>query len=181
MAQKRKMPHENKIKREWENKFRFIEDFGWDELPTNACWKCGKDGYVERAHIWKRMCSFDDSPSNLHLLCSKCHNESEHLSGFEPGLAYYEWFYSVGEFDWMRKLMDKCVPQEVKNKIKNMDTMEGAQLAFSYIRKQLDIWNEQEDIDGKMIFDEERHDRFKKLSKEKGEEYTNYMIHEGIF
>jgi hypothetical protein len=106
MRPKRKMPDKKVIKREWENKFRFIEDFGWKELPTNACWRCGETGDVEKAHIWSRsdMSNFTnktdkeiDSPSNLHLLCKPCHKYSEIISGWAPGLAYYEWFYTIRE------------------------------------------------------------------------------------
>ena len=49
MNAKRKMPCKVKIKEYWEGKFRFIEDFGWEELPIDACWRCGQKGYVERA------------------------------------------------------------------------------------------------------------------------------------
>ena len=94
------MPHKYVIKREWENKFEFIEDFGWKELPTDACWRCGKDGYVERCHINSRYHTKDDSPSNLHLLCPKCHLESEVLYGWGEKHAYYEWFYSIGLEDF---------------------------------------------------------------------------------
>ena len=49
MAQKRLMPSKEAIKKYWDKdsngecRFRFIEDFGWNELPINACWKCGKE------------------------------------------------------------------------------------------------------------------------------------------
>ena len=110
MSQKRKMPTKLAIKKEWEGKFRFIEDFGWKELPTNDCWRCGEKGYIEgdteKAHIWSRsdMTHFTnktdkeiDSSSNLHLLCKSCHKYSELITGWAPGLAYYEWFYTQRE------------------------------------------------------------------------------------
>ena len=91
------MPSKSQIKNEWENKFAFIGDFGWKELPCNACWRCGEKTRVERAHIWSRVAmeiyanktsEEIDSPSNLHLLCSSCHKYSEYISGWSPGLAY---------------------------------------------------------------------------------------------
>tara|TARA_Y100001963_G_scaffold143720_1_gene214945 strand:- start:2075 stop:2545 length:471 start_codon:yes stop_codon:yes gene_type:complete len=103
----RRMPHKNVIKREWENKFRFIEDFGWKELPTDACWRCGKEGYVERCHINSRFHTQDDSPSNLHLLCGGCHKESENLYGWGVNQAYYLWFYSINLQDF---IMHKLIP-----------------------------------------------------------------------
>tara|TARA_Y100000992_G_C21184411_1_gene452350 strand:- start:211 stop:825 length:615 start_codon:yes stop_codon:yes gene_type:complete len=106
MGKKRKMPSKLAIKKEWEGKFRFIEDFGWKELSTDACWRCGTECTPDRAHIWARWCmeiytdktdEEMDDVSNLHLLCSSCHKYSETIAGWAPGLAYYEWFYSLRE------------------------------------------------------------------------------------
>jgi len=106
VVRKRKMPTPTSIKKYWEGKFRFIEDYGWKELPTNACWRCGTECKPDRAHIWARWCMETytdktdkeiDDVSNLHLLCSSCHQYSENYHGWAPGLAYYEWFYSLRE------------------------------------------------------------------------------------
>ena len=183
MAQNRRMPHNNVIKRYWDTdsngecRFRFIGDFGWNELPTDTCWKCGKEAHLHRSHIWARVHSHDDTSSNLHLLCPTCHKESENLSGFEPGLAYYEWFYTPGgKEQWINSLVNKFVPQDVKDK-PNVKADE----VFSYLKKQFDIWEQQDKKDGVMVWDKETHNRFKKLGEERGEQFTDYMIHEGIF
>ena len=105
-TRRRNLPSKKKIKEYWEGKFRFIEDFDWKELPTNACWRCGTKCTPDRAHIWARwaMETYTDKTekeiddvSNLHLLCSPCHKYSEDYHGWAPGLAYYEWFYSLKE------------------------------------------------------------------------------------
>ena len=42
--QGRCMPSKNAIKKYWDGKIGFIEDFGWSELPIDKCWKCSLDG-----------------------------------------------------------------------------------------------------------------------------------------
>lgn len=102
----RNLPSKKRIKEYWDGKFRFIEDFDWTELPVDACWRCGTECTPHRAHIWARWCmeihtdkteQEIDDVSNLHLLCSTCHEYSEDYHGWAPGLAYYEWFYSIKE------------------------------------------------------------------------------------
>tara|TARA_Y100000034_G_C6687557_1_gene302590 strand:+ start:47 stop:610 length:564 start_codon:yes stop_codon:yes gene_type:complete len=187
MAQNRKMPIKNVIKKYWDKdsngecRIRFIGDFGWKELPTNACWRCGEYGYVEKSHIWSRCYSMDDSPSNLHLLCGVCHDESEFFYGFEPGLFYYEWFYSGRQF-WFHKLINKFVPHDVAEKLS--DVKLGMKILEPVVKMLCDGTNkleEESNHNGKMMWDKERHDRFEQLSKEKGEDYRDYMIHEGVF
>ena len=168
MAQNRRMPDVNVIKRYWEGKFRFIEDFGWNELPINACWKCGKERYIEKCHIHAKCSGGDDSPSNLHLLCGWCHKRSELLYGFEPGLAYYEWFYSGGDEWWFPMLMNLWNVKEYED-IENKFLPEYKKMVNSGFKT------------GKTILFKEKHERFKKLSKQKGKDFTNYMITEGVF
>lgn len=63
------------------------------------CFACGTvdgpDAKPERAHILARVLGGDDSPGNLHLLCSACHKASERLSGD----AYWRWFTERTVFD----------------------------------------------------------------------------------
>lgn len=104
--QGRCMPSKNAIKKYWDGKIGFIEDFGWSELPIDKCWKCSLPADVDRAHIWSRFNSGNDDVSNIHLLCLSCHKQSEFSYGFKPGLLYYEWFYSPNSgVQWLSELM----------------------------------------------------------------------------
>lgn len=48
---------------------------------TSHCWCCGYPQLrLERAHITPRCMGGSDEPSNLHLLCSRCHVETEGLN-----------------------------------------------------------------------------------------------------
>lgn len=62
-------------------------DFG---VVTNApvCWACLEwTPKPERAHILPVSMGGDDDPMNIHLLCPKCHIESERLHGD----GYWQW------------------------------------------------------------------------------------------
>ena len=114
-----------------------------------------------------------DSVENLHLLCGGCHTQSEHMYGFEPGLLYYKWFYST-----LRELYYDMFYQltgEVMN-----ENHDEKYLETKFMPK----WKKMIDDGyktGKTILNKKTHDRFKKLSKSKGLQFTDYMIHEGIF
>ncbi len=80
-------------------------DIMWDyegkkEIASNRvfyCFACGcPDGVLgglQRAHIKSRTDGGADVESNLHLLCTPCHVESEYLSG----RAYWNWLRYVYE------------------------------------------------------------------------------------
>ena len=182
------MPDKKVIKREWENKFRFIEDFGWKELPTNACWRCGEKGYTEKAHIWSRsdMLFYTnktneeiDSPSNLHLLCSSCHKYSEFISGWAPGLAYYEWFYTLRESVvenpmlpqvWRENRFYAMMVTNVFTKELGIDMTNGDRNATDEEHKKIRKWSkafyECGYKTGKTILHKDRYKKYLKLPKD---------------
>lgn len=51
------------------------------DLPPDECWRCGRDGYVERAHIVARVWDGLDGPQNIALLCPPCHRRTP---AFDP-------------------------------------------------------------------------------------------------
>jgi len=136
MAQNRKMPSKPPICREWENEPEMIQKkkrFGWDKLPEHSCWRCGKDGYTERAHIHSHCFNRDDKPSNLHLLCGSCHNTSEPLTGWEEGHFYYEWFNTYDDKYWACKIVH-YYSKYIEN---NSDVIEEEQDDY---QKRLHMW-----------------------------------------
>ena len=38
-----------------------------------CCWACGRNGFLERAHVIPRRYSKNNNPKNIWLLCSECH------------------------------------------------------------------------------------------------------------
>ena len=85
MGRRRNMPSRKKIFEYWREKIT-------SAIDDNTCFKCGftLSGItaVDRAHILSVYDGGSDDVSNLHLLCSDCHKQSEVYSG---GL-YDEWF-----------------------------------------------------------------------------------------
>lgn len=51
------------------------------------CFACGLHGELHRAHILARQEGGSDTVENLHLLCPKCHIESEYMKGE----LYWHW------------------------------------------------------------------------------------------
>ena len=101
-------------------------DIMWDyggqkEIASNVvyyCFACGCPdsvmGGLQRTHIKSRTQGGKDEPSNLHLLCTKCHVESEYLSG----RAYWNWLRYVYENECNPDPHDKLYKKAGIDKIK---------------------------------------------------------------
>ena len=71
-----------------------INEF-WSSSPISTylningenCFACGLESTTDRAHIFPKQIGGSAKVSNLHLLCKKCHHESELLEG----VAYWCW------------------------------------------------------------------------------------------
>ncbi len=103
----RKMPSQKVIYRFWHEK-------GGKEILKNYaitvhvqqdvegkvkidCFACGSTLDIQRCHIQAKSTGGSDDESNLHLLCAKCHIESEMLSGER----YWVWLKNMTEEHWM--------------------------------------------------------------------------------
>lgn len=51
----------------------------WAEAHER-CWRCGYKSSLERCHIIPRALGGSDEPSNLVLLCSRCHLEAPNIN-----------------------------------------------------------------------------------------------------
>ena len=96
------MPNRKKIFEYWKDKREHVYN-------DNTCFKCGRtstipsDTYVERAHIHPAWDGGSDDVSNIHLLCSPCHKDSEDY--FDD--VYDLWindFHGEGGFEFHKKL-----------------------------------------------------------------------------
>lgn len=70
-----------------------FDSFGKTKLD---CFACGSSENIQRCHIDARSVGGNDEVSNLHLLCARCHVESEMLSGER----YWIWLKSMIENHW---------------------------------------------------------------------------------
>jgi len=71
------MPTVKRIVEYWNNKFTIYD---------KECFACGRIAPLHRAHIVPSWIEENNHVSNLHLLCTMCHAESEGLK------LYQEWF-----------------------------------------------------------------------------------------
>jgi HNH endonuclease len=67
-----------------------------NRIKEKFCFACGlKTAKIQRAHIFPYHLGGSDEASNLHLLCPKCHLESECLIGD----LYWFWFNRKNVYD----------------------------------------------------------------------------------
>lgn len=98
------MPSQSVIREYWGE--WLVEIGKFDSLievhEDDYCFACGmlwvsKGKNTERAHILPINMGGDNSPGNLHLLCSPCHKRSEELFG----VAYDSWLKNRKNLDPM--------------------------------------------------------------------------------
>jgi hypothetical protein len=106
MTQRRKLPSVSAIRAYWEPKLQEA-DIGWD----GGCFACGMQVPVDRCHILPRVFGGPDTVDNLHLLCRRCHFESEALSGD----AYWDWFinYANGFMHWEAQKRSQRLSEDI--------------------------------------------------------------------
>ena len=111
MSRKRNMPSKIKIFNYWNGKLK-------NASSDNTCFKCGissndnEINIVDRAHILSVYDGGTDNLDNLHLLCKKCHTESEVYSGIEYDL----WFTSENKEQFCKSLVFLLEKGILKNK-----------------------------------------------------------------
>lgn len=73
---------------------KYWMDLIWDNTiqdkgKYNICFACGTPTLTQRCHIHPLHSSNNNDVGNLHLPCSECHLESEHIDNIQ---CYYIWF-----------------------------------------------------------------------------------------
>jgi hypothetical protein len=71
------------------------------DLSENECFACGDHLKIERAHIEKAQFGGSMGSENLHLLCRRCHTESELFSGG----YYWAWLRYQREHEFKPALL----------------------------------------------------------------------------
>ena len=133
MSRKRNMPSRKEIFNFWNGKIKSV-------VNDNTCFKCGVTSIldkdiiiVDRAHILAVCEGGSDDLDNLHLLCRRCHRDSEVYSGKEYNL----WFLSKD-----REQFSKCLfVLWHKGQLKNTGLNKYFNnLKLDYINKYGQIW-----------------------------------------
>ena len=71
-------------------------------IDEGACFACGWNGSLERAHIVPRCEGGSDEADNLHLLCGRCHHDSEYITN---RAEYLDWIQARTWVDGMLSRM----------------------------------------------------------------------------
>lgn len=86
----------------------------WHGLPDETCWRCGRAGEVERAHVVDHCYGGLDGPQNLGLLCCRCHRRMPPIDpdDWRFGLVYvFATFHSRRDYDMADyTTIDWCQP-----------------------------------------------------------------------
>ena len=80
------MPSKKQILKHWKEQIPDIDD--------THCWSCGLKGKLERCHIEPVRNGGKNNASNLHILCNRCHTDSEYFYGQD----YWLWFKNRRKF-----------------------------------------------------------------------------------
>jgi len=99
----------NKVYKYWEENTDKLGPLpsGICAIWSDSCFACGNNRYLEVCHIVPRVFGGSDDASNLHILCKRCHGESEALKAYWLWLRwkrFNEWqSYQYHLYDLVKK------------------------------------------------------------------------------
>lgn len=135
------MEHVNNIIKYWSSS----NTYNNGQYIKGQCFACGSvgNGYcLERSHIVPLNEGGDNSASNLHILCKKCHLESEYYIGE----SYWVWYrYKIeNEFDYglsdtIRKIKIMMLGRGINKTIDELTDTEKEELLESFKRHPYDV------------------------------------------
>jgi len=111
-ALRRKMPTKEVLWKYWSDHREqlgpnrdYSNEFEDDKI---SCFACGNIKNIERCHIVPMLFGGDHDPQNLHLLCGRCHLESEGLRLYWPWLRNKRRREYKHYTEHLQDLLDKC-------------------------------------------------------------------------
>jgi len=104
------MPKKRAIYNHWKDRGEELgrNGVGYYDLDYMGCFACGSVQRLERCHIIPLVFEGSNALENLHILCSRCHIESEGLKRYWQWLSYkrlHEWKDPTSHFI---ELLKKC-------------------------------------------------------------------------
>ena len=107
----------------WETKI-YEGDIGtdWCDAETR-CWRCGCENKLEKCHIIPHSLGGEDDPSNLILLCNRCHKEAPNSTDSEcmwewikaTKVPFYDTFWAKRGLDEYEKTYNQNICDHLKN------------------------------------------------------------------
>lgn len=97
----------------------------WSEARSH-CWRCGCEKNLERCHIIPHALDGKDEPSNIVLLCKRCHVEGPNVSDTEVmwdwicaySVPLYETFWSTRGMKEYKFIYGKSIEEDVNEIIR---------------------------------------------------------------
>ncbi|MGO5064617.1 MULTISPECIES: HNH endonuclease [unclassified Clostridium] len=95
------------------------------------CWRCGCEKSLQRCHIIPHSLGGEDKPSNLVLLCYRCHLENPNIT--DPEIMwdwlrayktpFYDIFWEIQDMKEYEFIYGKSLIEEIKSRnIKDIDS-----------------------------------------------------------
>lgn len=97
-------------------------DFSVDASEAHErCWRCGCEKALERCHIIPESLGGKDEPSNLVLLCKRCHLENPNVSDPEImwdwlkayKVPFYDTFWYIQGMGEYKRIYNKSIAEEL--------------------------------------------------------------------
>ncbi|MBO5394286.1 MAG: HNH endonuclease [Clostridia bacterium] len=93
----------------------------WSEADSH-CWRCGCERNLQRFHIIPHSLGGEDSPSNIVLLCSRCHADGPNVSDPEImwdwikayKVPFYGTFWSIQAEEEYKRIYKTSVTSDLK-------------------------------------------------------------------
>lgn len=130
--------------------WRHVDEGGlsvdWAEAESH-CWRCGYKKDLERCHIIPDSLGGKDEPSNLVLLCKRCHAEGPNVTDPEImwdwirayGVPHYETFWPIRGMKEYQFIYHKTINQELADILKcagvDPDSEEVEETVKTYIQE----------------------------------------------
>lgn len=95
----------------------------WAEAHER-CWRCGCKRGLQRCHIVPHALGGEDAPSNLVLLCGRCHLDNPNVADTEVmwdwirayGVSFYDTFWNIHGMIEYEKIYGISVQEELEKR-----------------------------------------------------------------
>lgn len=107
--------------------FSIVDESGLSVDASEAherCWRCGCKGSLERCHIIPGSLGGKDIPSNLVLLCHRCHLDNPNVIDPEVmwdwlrayGTTFYDTFWTIQGIEEYEFIYHRSLKEELKER-----------------------------------------------------------------
>lgn len=122
----------------------------WAEAKER-CWRCGCKRNLQRCHIVPDSLGGKDEPSNIVLLCERCHGEGPNVSSPEVmwdwirayGVPFYDTFWDVIARKEYQFIYNKSLVEDIKDILAQAGLSKKDPQVEELLKKSLDLAEEQ--------------------------------------